>query len=67
MAQVCLVCISTSKVFELALFSKVTRVDKAMIVANDTSLRGAILVLFLEFRPGHRAEICQNRPQNLSR
>ena len=28
-----------------------------MIVTNDTSLCGAILVLFLEFYPGQRAEI----------
>ena len=41
----------------ISLINKVTRDDKAMIVANDTSLCGAILVLFLEFRPGNRAEI----------
>ena len=39
-----------------------------MIVANDTSLCGAILVLVLEFRPGNRAEISHmNRRQNSSR
>ena len=39
-----------------------------MIAANDTSLCGASLVLFLEFRPGHRAEISpMNKRQNSSR
>ena len=53
--EFCPECISTSKVFELALFvSKVTRVDKATIVANDTCFCGAILALFLEFHLGHR-------------
>ena len=39
-----------------------------MIVANDTSLCGAILVLLLELCPGHRAEISyMDRRQSSSR
>ena len=38
-----------------------------MTVANDSCLCGAIVVLSLEFHPGHRAEISHmNRPQNSS-
>ena len=57
------------RLIEVVLFiGKVTIVDKALIAANDTSLCGAILVLFLESHPGHRAEISHmNRQQNLSR
>ena len=56
------------KSIPISVISKVTRVDKAMIVANDTCLCAAILALFLEFHPGHRAEISHmNRPQNSSR
>ena len=46
MASFCLVCIFTLKVFKsirISFISKVTRAEKAMIVANDTSLFGAIL------------------------
>ena len=41
----------------ISFISKVSRVDKAMIVANDTCLCGTILVLFLKFHPGNQAEI----------
>ena len=37
--------------------SKVTRVHKAMTIANDTSLCSTILLAFLEFIPVDRAEI----------
>ena len=51
----------------ISFISKVIRVEKAMIVANDTNLCGGMLVLFLEFRSGHRAEISHmNRRQNSS-
>ena len=39
------------KSIRISFISKVTRVDKAMIVANDTSLRGAIWFRFLNFVP----------------
>ena len=56
------------KSIRISFINKVTRIDKAMIVANDTSLCGSILVLFLEFRPSHRAEVSHmNRRQNSSR
>ena len=45
------------KSIRINFITKVTRVDKAMIVANGTRLCGAIFVLFLEFRPGHRCGI----------
>ena len=45
------------KSIRISFIGKVTRVDKVMIVVNNTSLRGAILVLFLEFCPGYWAEI----------
>ena len=41
----------------ISFISKVTRVHKAMKVANNTSLCSTILVLFLEFIPVDRAEI----------
>ena len=56
------------KSIQISFISKVTTVDKAMKVANDRSLCGTILVLFLEFRSGHQIEISHmNRRQNLSR
>ena len=56
------------KSIRISFISKVTRVDRAMIVANDTCLCGAILVSFLEFHSGNRAEISHmNRRQNSSR
>ena len=54
------------KSIQISFISKVTRVDKAKIVVNDTSLFGAILVLFLEFRLGHRAEISHMKRQQHS-
>ena len=52
------------KTIQISFINKVTRVNKAMIVASDTSLGGAILVLFLELSPGHRVEISyMNRRQ----
>ena len=49
-------------------FKSISKVDKAMIVGNNTYLCDAILVLFLESHPGHRAEISDmNRRQNSSR
>ena len=56
------------KSIRISFISKVTRVDKAMIVENDTRLCGVTLVLFFEFHPGHRAEISRmNRRQNPAR
>ena len=56
------------KSIRISFISKATRVEKAMIVANDTYLCGVILVLFLEFHPGIRAEISDmNRRQNSSK
>ena len=40
----------------ISFISKVTRVHKAMTVANNTSLCSTILVLFSEFIPVDRAE-----------
>ena len=45
------------KTIRMSFISKVTRLDKGMIVPNDTSLCGAILVLFLEGPPGLWADI----------
>ena len=45
------------KSIRISLIGKVTRIDKAMIEVNDTSLYGTILVLFLEHRPGYRAQL----------
>ena len=55
-----LVCISSMR--------KVTRLHKAVTVANNTSLCSTILVVFLEFTSVDRAEISyMNTPQNSSR
>ena len=52
----------------ISFISKVTRVQKALKVANDTNLCSIILVVFLEFIPVDRAEIYHmNTPQNSSR
>ena len=49
----------------ISFISKVTRVHKAMTVANNTSLCSTILVVLLEFIPVDRAEISHiNRQQN---
>ena len=57
------------KSIRINFISKVTRVDKAMIVAMDTSLCDAIILIwFLELHPGHRADISRmKRGQNSSR
>ena len=48
--------------------NRVTRVHKAMAVANNTSLCSTILVVFLEFIPVDRAENSHmNTQQNSSR
>ena len=41
----------------ISFISKVTRVQKALKVANNTNLCSTILVVFLEFIPVDRAEI----------
>ena len=52
----------------ISFISKVTRVHKAMTVANNTSLCSTILMVFLEFIPVDRAEVSHmNIPQNSSR
>ena len=51
------------KSIRISFVSKITRVDRATIVASDTCLCGVILVLLLEFHPGHRAEISHMNTQ----
>ncbi len=51
MAYFCLVSISTFRNMRISFIKKVTRVDKATIVAKDATLCVAFLVLFLEFSP----------------
>ena len=52
----------------ISFITKVTRVHKAMTVANESSLCFIILVVFLEFIPVDRAKISHmNTPQNSSR
>ena len=52
----------------ISFISKVTRLHKAVTVANNTSLCSTILVVFLEFTLVDRAEISHmNTPQNSSR
>ena len=52
----------------ISFISKVTRVQKALKVANNTNLCSTILDVFVEFFPVDRAEISHmNTPQNSSR
>ena len=52
----------------ISFISKVTRVQEALKVANNTNLCSTIVVVFLEFIPVNRAEISHmNTPQNPSR
>ena len=49
----------------ISFISKVTRVQKAMTVANNTSLCSTILDVFLELIPVDRTDISHvNTPQN---
>ena len=48
----------------ISVISTVTRVHKAMTVANNTNLCSTVLVVFFEFIPVDRAEISHvNTPQ----
>ena len=55
-------------IMRISFISKVTRLQKAVTVANNTSLCSTILLVFLEFILVDRAEISHmNTPQNSSR
>ena len=50
----------------ISFISKVTRVAKATIVANDATFCCAILVLFLEFHTGRLCFLTSSRPAEIS-